>query len=264
MNSDISTDSESTLLDRYVDRLYGEEVLRIISTEILDWGIDPDKRAAIERALLPDFWSRFDAADRRPVISDHDPLDRFQPSMPNDMRAVMAHNALRMKFDELRRRCFMSAVHPLIQQIASGETLAFGRREPVETADQAWVELPYGAMQDQHWRMCRGLSRMLILNADGAEVSAFREVHLRARPASSSTAAGDERRYTDLTLKLWLQTRVASFSRDVAPPSGEDCFRAAKEVFIGLTRANFRRIRRASVPPSWQKKGQRRPPKKTT
>jgi hypothetical protein len=275
MRRNIGTAIEPLSLDQHVDRLFGEEVLHILSAEIAYWGLDPDIKGAIERALSHVFWSRFDAMDRRPIISDHDPLDRFQPKLPNNIAAVSSHHALRVKLDELRRRCFMRVVHPLIQELASGEILAFGRHEPLETADQAWVELPFGAMQDQRWRLCRGLSRVVILDEQGQEVSAFREVRLCAPQAGSNTVADpvlskepeprrdqDKIPYSDLALRQWLQLRATTFPKDEAPPSGVACLAAARKKFDRVSRDVFRLVRRNSVPKTWQKKGQRRPLKK--
>jgi hypothetical protein len=170
-----------TSLEQHVDRLYDAEVLRALTNELPCWEAMPDEKAEIERALSSVFWSSFHATDRHPVILEHDPLDRLQPTNPFDIKTLAAHKDRARKLDRIRRQSFLIAVHSLVQQIANGEIVVVGRREPVETVDQPWEELPFGALQNQHWRLCRGFSRVQIMDERGGVTSTFREVRLRAK-----------------------------------------------------------------------------------
>jgi len=263
---------EGLPLDQHIGQIYRDEVMRVLSIEIPDWDSDPLEKQVIERALSPDFWLAFDAAHQWPIVSAHDPLIGFQPSKPFDIEAVRAHPGVRRTLDNIRRTCFMQVVHALTARIAKGEVVALGRREPVATHDQAWVELPFGSMQDRRWRLFRGLSRVVILDEHGKEGAAFREVRLRARPAiteigicpavaDNPSLIREKIPYERHILETWFNLRIQRWPKHLAPPAGVDCENAAMAEFSGLTRQDCREVRRSLVPKSWLKKGQRRPPK---
>jgi hypothetical protein len=83
---------------------------------------------------------------------------------------------------------------------------------------------------------------------------------ISAAPAPAKNAAADKPRPTKPALRQWWLGRVASWPDDKPAPSEDDDWDAVQQHFApGLSREEFRNVRREVTPPEWRKQGPRKP-----
>jgi hypothetical protein len=77
---------------------------------------------------------------------------------------------------------------------------------------------------------------------------------------ASATSAGQKPRPTNPAVRGWIHDRVAAWADDKPAPSEEDDFAALSEHFApGLSRDDFRELRKKETPALWRKQGKRLP-----
>jgi hypothetical protein len=88
-------------------------------------------------------------------------------------------------------------------------------------------------------------------------------VALPSEPRLSAAGAGTatKREFNEGLLRAWFMLRVHTWPKDQAPPTREQCLAEARAYFgCNIPRDTLRRIRRAIVPPPWNKPGPHSPP----
>jgi hypothetical protein len=97
-------------------------------------------------------------------------------------------------------------------------------------------------------------------NPDTAWMDEFRmkPIVFPAAPAPAKNVV--KPKPTDLAVRQWMRYHVASWPNDKPAPSEDDDWDAVQQHFApGLSRDEFRNVRREETPPGWRKQGPRKP-----